>query len=530
LSILTLEQPVEAATLLHPRLLRCIHKAHRAFEPTRRQLLWARSQRAHRLKSGELPAVPAPSPANTSSWKVRPVPQDYLCRRVEITGPIHNRKMVIQMLSRNEQGDRADTAMLDFEDSMKPLWSNVLAGLSNLAAAAVGDLWFQEERSAGGSKTYRLDPTDMPALMVRLRGLHLLERHCPMADCPTEKPVSAGLFDLIACAYHSAEALLARGRTPHYYIPKCEDWAEARWWDRLFSFVENEMGLPHGTLRCTVLIETLPATLQMEEILYELRGRALGLNLGRWDKIFSDVKTLFHHRDRVMADRATINFQRPWMEAYARRLVHVCHAHGAFAIGGMAACTPGRDEAKRAAQAAVVRQDKAFEAKLGCDGAWVSHPWFIAHAAAAFPIPNQLDAPLPPSPAWTELLPQGCGPITLRGLRENLSVGIAYALGWVQGKGCIAWNDCMEDLATFEICRMQVCQWLHAGTRLESGQLVEPGLVARLIDEEKEGVAEQTGSEMMPLDHAAALVRQWFLRTDPQPFFSDDKEVDDVSF
>jgi malate synthase len=401
------------------------------------------------------------------------------------------------MLSPNEAGATADAAMLDFEDSQRPTWSNLIAGIENLIGAARGDLTFEQP-----GKYYRLDAEAMPLLMARVRGLHLTESNLAVDG----RPVAGGLLELALCAFHTARTLLDRGRTPKYYVPKCEHHLEARWWNRLFAAIEDELELGRGSLRVTFLIETLPAAFQVEEILWELRERIAGLNVGRWDKIFSDIKVLKEHPDRVLADRGTISLVRPWMRAYAENLVRVCHRHGAFGMGGMAAFTPGKSPELRAEQTAKVVADKRFEAALGHDGCWVSHPYFIAPALSAFPRANQLDV-LPDLPDRPDLLPAGTPPHTLEGLRKNVRVGIAYLEGWNAGLGCIAWDDLMEDLATLEISRAQVGQWLHHGVRLDEGAVVDRPFVAHVFAEELTRIERELAELVAPPVLAAARDR-----------------------
>ena len=449
---------------------------HRELEDERRALLAGRAERQARYDAGDVPEYePDDSVAAAGDWRVAPIPPDLQKRRVEITGPINSTKMVINMLSRNQEGFRADTAMLDFEDSMKPSWRNVIAGVHNLIGAVQGTLEFSD-----GAKHYRLDPQDMAKIMVRVRGLHLDESNVLIDGAP----VSAGLFDFAMSFFHTARTQVERGQTPKYYIPKCEHYLEARWWNRLFELAQENLHMPKGTLRVTFLIETLPAAFQMEEILYEIREHAAGLNVGRWDKIFSDIKVLKLHPDRIMADRGSIGLNRPWMLNYAKRLIKICHARGAFAIGGMAAFTPGKTEQLRQEQTARVVEDKQLEASIGHDGCWVSHPYFIGPALSAFQRENQTDVLLEEFDKYPDLLPRSDGDKTMAGLRKNIRVGIAYMQGWNQDIGCVAWDNLMEDLATLEISRAQTWQWLHHRIRLASGEQVTPGLVERIFEEE----------------------------------------------
>lgn len=484
--------------MLAPAALRLVAGLHRELEPLRQELLAARRLRQAAYDQGELPAYLAPGEAG-SDWRITPLPKDLLRRRVEITGPVSDAKMVINMLSRTQSGDRADAAMLDFEDSMKPSWGNIVQGLENLIGAADGTLTFT--RAAAGdqpTKEYRLDPDDMPLLMVRVRGLHLDESNVVVDGIP----VSAGLFDFALSAWHTATRLIESGRTPKYYVPKCEHHLEARWWNRLFTLVEEALSIPVGTCKVTFLIETLPAAFQMEEILYEIRDHAAGLNVGRWDKIFSDIKTLKEHPDRVLADRGSISLNRSWMKNYALSLIRICHRHGAFAMGGMAAFTPGRTPERRIEQTSKVVEDKRFEASMGHDGCWVSHPYFIGPAMSAFPRENQLDA-LPEIEERPDLLPRSEGSQTLDGLRKNVRVGIAYMKGWNQDIGCVAWDDLMEDLATLEISRAQVWQWMRHAIMLDDGTAVTEDLVRRIFAEESARIEHEVRASMDGRDTAA---------------------------
>ncbi len=495
-----------ARRVLDPGLLDLVVRLHRELEPLRRRLLEERAERQRRWDAGGTPGYldgQETAPAR-GAWRVAEVPPDLRRRRVEITGPVNNAKMVINMLSRAADGQRADAAMLDFEDSMKPAWANVVAGVENVREAARGTLTFTQEDPGGGPpRVYRLDPEDMPILMVRCRGLHLDEANLAVDG----EPVSAGLLDLALSASHSARTLLERRRTPKYYVPKCEHYLEARWWNRLLERLQQELGFAPGTFRATFLIETLPAAFQMEEILYEIREHAAGLNVGRWDKIFSDIKVLKEHPDRVLADRATISLNRPWMRDYATRLIRICHRRGAFAIGGMAAFTPGASRERRAEQTAKVVADKRLEAELGHDGCWVSHPYFIGPAMSAFGSENQLEK-IPEQPERPDLLPAGGGPRTLGGLRTNVRVGIAYLHGWRRDIGCIAWDDLMEDLATLEISRAQTWQWLRHGIAVDDdgrSLAVSRELVARVFDEELDRILSEAREAFAGAAPAEAL-------------------------
>ena len=515
-----------ARRVLTPDAVALVAKLHRALAHDRAYLLAGRDDRQARWNAGAAPGyLPHDAhPAAHGRWTVEPLPADLLTRRVEITGPVSDARMVINMLSRGADGQRADAAMVDFEDSMKPSWANVTAGVENVAAAARGTL-SAAKRDADGTvvKEYRLDPDDMPTLMVRVRGLHLDECNLRVDD----QPVAGGLLDFALCMAWAAEALIERGKTPAFYVPKVEHFLEARWWNRLFTLAEDALGFERSTVRATFLIETLPAAFQMEEILYEIRDHAAGLNGGRWDKIFSDIKCLLHHPDRVLADRASIGMNRPWMRDYARHLIDVCHRHGAFAMGGMAAFTPGRDAHARAEQTKKVVADKQFEASIGHDGCWVSHPYFIGPAFGPFlealnGAQNQLGVhpDIVPRP---DLMPLGGGPHTLGGLRTNVRVGIAYLKGWNEDIGCVAWDDLMEDLATLEISRAQTVQWRLHGVTLDSGETVTDALVSSLFEEELAtiiGEVQAVGTEAARWTQAASDARGVFLERDMRAFLA----------
>ena len=467
--------------LFPPQLESLLTELHDLFEDERRVLLTARLEKQAQYDAGEVPRFIKDHPARKTGWKVATIPADLLDRRVEITGPISNTKMVINMLNPNQDGERACTAMLDFEDSMAPTWKNVISGIENVIGVANGNLSFTQPAAAdSAAKVYKLNKSNMAHPMVRVRGLHLNEESVLINGAP----ISAGLFDLAMTAFHTAKNFLESGKTPKFYVPKCEHYLEARWWNQIFRTIEDSLQLAHGTLKVTFLIETLPAAFQMEEILFEIKERACGLNGGRWDKIFSDIKTLKMHKDRILADRSSIDMTRPWMDNYAKLLIKICHKRGAFAMGGMSAFTPGSEASVRKQQTEKVVADKSREASIGHDGCWVSHPYFITLAKAQFKKINQLEVMHADLPAEPDLLPQAIGPKTLNGLRQNIRVGVAYQQGWDQGLGCISFENLMEDLATLEISRAQVWQWLHHQVVLDDGTAVTESLVALLFEEE----------------------------------------------
>lgn len=495
-----------ARTLLVPGAVGLLVDLHHALASRRDALLAARGERQAAVDAGALPDyLDRDSEVVRGSWQVAPIPHDLQRRRVEITGPASDAKMVINMLSRGESGERADTAMLDLEDSMKPSWDNVLAGHHNIVQAVRHELEYEKPGVAGQpARTYRLDPADMAKVMVRVRGLHLIESNVRIDGAP----VAAGFFDLALCLFHTLRLQVERGETPKLYVPKTEHFLEARLWNDAFVLVQEKLGVPRGTLRATFLIETLPAAFQMEEILYELREHAAGLNVGRWDKIFSDIKVLLAHPDRVLADRGSIGLNRPWMKAYALRLIQICHQRGAYAIGGMAAFTPGRTAELRQHQTSKVLADKQFENSLGHDGCWVSHPYFIGPALSAFPQDHQLGIRHEELDRFPDLLPQSTPPRTEAGLRTNCRVGIAYLEGWRRGLGCVAWDNLMEDLATLEISRAQTFQWLRHQAALEDGRQVDAALVRHLFDEELARILTELDEETGDLPAARLEARK----------------------
>lgn len=494
---------------------------HTVFETERQTLLSARVEKQNRFDAGEVPCFKKDHPSRKTGWKVAPIPTDLQDRRVEITGPVSNTKMVINMLNPNQDGVRACMAMLDFEDSMGPTWKNVISGIENVIGVANQDLTYEQPAEAGAPpKIYRLDPANMAHPMVRVRGLHLAEKNVLINGTP----ISAGLFDLASTAFHTAKNFLKSGKTPKFYVPKCEHYLEARWWNQLFRSIEDFLGLAIGTLKVTFLIETLPAAFQMEEILFEIRERACGLNGGRWDKIFSDIKTLKMHKDRVLADRSTIDMTKPWMDNYAKHLIKICHKRGAYAMGGMSAFTPGQDAELRRIQTEKVIADKCREASIGHDGCWVSHPYFVTHAKEQFKKTNQLDVMHADQPSEPELLPESVGPKTIEGLRQNIRVGIAYQQGWDQELGCISFENLMEDLATLEISRVQVWQWLYHQIRLDDGTPVTEELVRRLFDEELQKIIAQekisSPEHVRQYCEAKEKIQEIFLQKELNHFFT----------
>jgi malate synthase len=450
--------------ILSADALAFVAELHRRFDGTRRELLAARAERHARIDAGELPDfLPETREVRESDWQVAPVPADLQDRRVEITGPV-DRKMVINALNSG-----ARCFMADFEDANTPTWRNNLDGQANLLDANERTIELDT-----GEKTYRLGD-DPAVLLVRPRGWHLPERHVLVDGAE----LSGSLFDFGLYLFHNGRRLLDAGSGPYLYLPKLESHVEARLWNDVFDFTEEELELPPGSIKATVLIETILAAFEMEEILYELRDHAAGLNAGRWDYIFSMIKRFRERQEFVLPDRAQVTMTVPFMRAYTELLVKTCHRRGAHAMGGMAAFVPSRrDPEVNEVALAKVRDDKQREAGDGFDGTWVAHPDLVPVAREEF------DAVLGPRPNQVERLREEVdvraadlldvhvpeGEITDEGVRNNVSVGIRYLESWLRGTGAVAIYNLMEDAATAEISRSQVWQWLRHG-RIERGQV-----------------------------------------------------------
>ena len=447
----------------------------RRFASERERLLQARAERQPRLDAGELPHfLEETSHVRASDWRVAPAPADFDDRRVEITGPV-DRKMMINALNSG-----ASVFMADFEDATSPTWANVVEGQANCIDAVRRALHFTSPEG----KAYRL--ADRTAtLCVRPRGWHLDERHLRVDG----RPVSGSLFDFGLYLFHNARELLARGSGPYFYLPKLESHLEARLWNAVFLHAQQALGLPAGTIRATVLIETILAAFEMEEILYELRDHAAGLNAGRWDYIFSLIKKLRAHPRFVLPDRAQVTMAVPFMRAYALRVAATCHRRGAHAIGGMAAFVPSRRDPEVNDRAmAKVREDKLREAADGFDGTWVAHPDLVPVARAVFDQtlgsrPNQKDR-VPElahggAAAMLDVAIPGAS-VTAEGVRANVDVALQYLESWLRGTGAVAIHNLMEDAATAEISRSQLWQWIRHGARLADGGVVTRALYAEV--------------------------------------------------
>jgi malate synthase len=461
-SVATLPAGVELlgagdAEVLSPEALAFVALLHRELNGERKRLLALRRERQSELDAGALPDFLATShPVREGDWRVAPPPPDLLDRRCEITGPV-DRKMMINALNSG-----ARVFMADFEDACSPTWSNVVEGQRNLADAVRGTIELETER-----KTYRLNE-ETAVLVLRPRGWHLSERHL-LVD---SEPVSASLFDFGLAFFHNAAELIERGSGPYFYLPKLESHLEARLWNDAFELAQDELGIDHGTIRATVLIEHVLAAFEMDEILYELREHASGLNAGRWDYIFSVIKTFRSRSDFVLPDRALVTMTVPFMRAYTELLVASCHKRGAHAMGGMAAFIPSRkDPAVNEVALAKVREDKEREAGDGFDGTWVAHPDLVPIATEVFDgvlgeRPNQVERlrdDVRTAAADLLSVPETPGEVSDEGVAANVRVGIGYLDGWLRGVGAAAIDNLMEDVATAEISRSQLWQWVQYG-------------------------------------------------------------------
>jgi malate synthase len=455
-----IEAPVEgrAREVLSPDALAFVASLHRNFNAKRVELLAARAERQARIEAGEMPAFLSDTRSvREGDWKIAPVPADLQDRRVEITGPV-DRKMMINALNSG-----ARTFMADFEDANSPTWTNVVEGQANLSDAVERSISLMTPEG----KEYRLND-EVAVLIPRPRGWHLVEKHVEVDG----EPISASLFDFGLALFHNAQRLLDAGSGPYFYLPKLESHLEARLWNDVFDASEAELGLPRGSIKATVLIETILAAFEMEEILYELRDHAAGLNAGRWDYIFSVIKKFRHRPDFVLPDRAQVTMSVPFMRAYTELLVKTCHRRGAHAMGGMAAFIPSRrDPAVNEVALAKVREDKERESTDGFDGTWVAHPDLVPVAIEVFDDvlgerANQVErlreeVEVAPGDLLDVRIPDG--DVTDEGVRANVEVGTEYLESWLRGVGAAAINNLMEDAATAEISRSQIWQWIRHG-------------------------------------------------------------------
>ncbi len=496
--------PETTADLLDEELLALLGALGRRFRAPVDRLLAARQETQRRLDDGETPDFPAETrEIRESDWTVAEIPADLRDRRVEITGPV-DRKMIINALNSG-----ARVFMADFEDSSTPSWANMMHGQRNLHDAVRGSIEF----TADNGKHYALG--DDPAVLIaRPRGWHLDEKHVEVDG----RPLPGGLFDAATYVFHNARPLLEKGSGPYLYLPKLENRHEAALWEEALSLIEQRIGLEPGTIKVTVLIETIMAVFEMDEILHALKSRIVGLNCGRWDYIFSYIKRFRNHPDKVLPDREQVTMTVPFLKAYSQLLIRTCHRRGAFAMGGMAAQIPIKnDEAANEAAIAKVRADKQREAADGHDGTWVAHPGLIPLAMKIFDEylhgANQLDkARRDVQVSAARLVEPAQGTITEAGVRGNISVAIRYLAAWLDGMGCVPINNLMEDAATAEIARAQLWQWIrHPAGRLDDGRDITLTLVREWQREALEEIRGQVGSEAFAagrFEQAAELLDQ----------------------
>jgi malate synthase len=478
----------ESERVLTPAAVGFVSQLAREFVPALESLLADRRERGlgERTRAG-LDFLSETTAVREGEWKVAPIPRDLTQRTVEITGPV-DRKMVINALNSG-----ADCFMADFEDSNSPTWANTVLGQINLVDAVRREITYRDPASG---KEYRLNDRTA-TLLVRPRGLHLPERHLLVEG----KPVPGCLFDFGLYFFHNARELLDRGTGTYFYLPKLESYREARWWNDVFIQAQEMLGIPRGTIRATVLIETLPAAFQMDEILFELKEHSSGLNCGRWDYIFSTIKTLRDDPGAVLPDRSQVTMEQPFLRAYTQLAIRTCHRRGAHAMGGMAAQIPIKNDPEASARALEkVRADKLREVTDGHDGTWVAHPGLVPVAREVFEAvmegPNQLNRLREDVQATSrDLLEVPRGTRTEEGLRLNARVGVQYLEAWLRGNGCVPLYNLMEDAATAEISRAQVWQWIHHGASLEDGRRVDPALFARILQDEMKRVEGEVGPE-----------------------------------
>jgi malate synthase len=475
--------------ILTPEALAFVGSLHERFNSDRVRLLDDRSIRQSRIDAGEAPDfLPETEGVRSGNWHIAPIPPDLQNRRVEITGPV-DRKMIINALNSG-----AKVFMADFEDANSPTWANIIEGQVNLTDAVRRTIRLEQ-----ADKVYELGP-DPATLMVRPRGWHLVERHITVDGAP----ISASLLDFGLYYFHNAQYLLDHGSGPYFYLPKLESHLEARLWNNVFVAAQEELGIPVGSIKATVLIETILAAFEMDEILNELREHSAGLNAGRWDYIFSMIKKMRKHPDHLLPDRALVTMNVHFMRSYTRLLIRTCHRRGAHAMGGMAAFIPSRrDEEVNARAIAKVREDKELEAFNGHDGTWVAHPDLVPVAMEVFDAalgshPNQIgaqhdDVPVEAADLLNTYVEGGA--VTEGGLRLNVNVGIRYLEAWLGGNGAAAIFNLMEDAATAEISRSQIWQWVHHGAVLTDERVVTADLVRAITDEELASIRDELGDE-----------------------------------
>ena len=496
---LTAVPPDRSEEVLTPEAIAFVARLTRAFAPRLATLLSARATRRKAFAAGAaLDFDPATKSIRDGDWRVAEIPRDLLRRVVEITGPV-DRKMIINALNSG-----ADAFMADFEDATSPTWSNLLEGQVNLRDAVRRTIAYTDPTT---NKSYKLADT-VATLLMRPRGLHLPEAHMTVDG----ESVPGALFDAALFLFHNARALVDRGSGPYFYLPKLEHADEAAWWNDLFFAAEEALEIGRGVIKATVLIETLPAAFQMDEILHALREHAAGLNCGRWDYIFSFIKTRRDDTAAVLPDRVQITMTQPCMRAYTQLVIRTCHKRGAFAMGGMAAQIPVKNDlAANNLAFERVRADKLREVKDGHDGTWVAHPALVAVAREAFASQmtgdNQLDRLREDVHVTAaDLLQTPTGTRTEDGVRVNVRVGLQYIEAWLRGSGAVPLYNMMEDAATAEISRTQLWQWIWHDASLDDGRVVTRELVARIVDEELAQITATLGAERMRMGRFADAV------------------------
>jgi len=489
------------ADVLSPEAIDFIVDLQRTFNVRRKELLNAREERQRRLDAGERPNfLEETRSIRESEWTVAPMPADIIDRRVEITGPV-DRKMIINALNSG-----AKIFMADFEDSSTPTWNNLLDGHINLRDAVRRTITYADPATG---KQYKLNEK-VAVLFVRPRGWHLEERHVLVDG----EPMSASIFDFGLYFFHNAQKLVARGSGPYFYLPKMESHLEARLWNDVFVRGQKKIGLPQGTIRGTVLIETILASFEMDEILYELRDHSAGLNCGRWDYIFSFIKKFSNDGRALLPDRAQVTMTTHFMRSYSKLAIKTCHRRNVHAMGGMSAYIPVKSDPVANEKAiAQVRADKEREAGDGHDGTWVAHPGLVPVAQEVFdrlmPQPNQISKQLPDyNPTAEDLLRVPEGEITEAGLKQNVAIGLGYLESWLRGVGCVPLFNLMEDAATAEISRAQLWQWIHHKAKLTDGRVVNIALVESMIDHEvKQQKSTVDAQRYASYEKAAGLMR-----------------------
>ena len=480
--------------IITPQAMRLVTELQQRFNPRRLELLAARRKRQAAIDAGAMPDfLPDTAAIRGADWRIAPVPADLQDRRVEITGPVE-RKMMINALN-----SAALAFMADCEDSCAPTWDNIVQGQQNLKDAVDRTISHIDPVS---QKHYRLNDKTA-TLIVRPRGWHLVEKHI----CVDGEPVSASLFDFGVFLANNHESLARHGTGPYFYLPKLESHLEARLWNDVFVAAQDHLGMPQGTIKATVLIETILAAFEMDEILYELREHSAGLNCGRWDYIFSFIKKFRNRPDFVLPDRSAVTMDRHFLKSYVDLLIRTCHRRGAHAMGGMAAQIPVKnDPAANEAAMARVRADKLREARAGHDGTWIAHPGLAAVALEAFATvmtgPNQLQVSREDVVVTAaDLLRVPDGPITDEGLRHNIRVGLQYLEAWLGGQGCVPLYHLMEDAATAEICRAQIWQWLRHGAHTSDGRPVTIERFNAALQEELRVIAGEIGADRFKAGH-----------------------------